>query len=84
MPVFHSFLRTLRRAPLLATSVLTIALAGDSARAADAAAGELEPGKPAPAFVLAGSDGASYSLEALLKAHKGVVLAWFPKAFTPG
>jgi cytosine/adenosine deaminase-related metal-dependent hydrolase len=68
---------------MLATSVLAIAMAGE-ARAADAQGGELEPGKPAPAFILDGSDGASYSLEALLKAHKGVVLAWFPKAFTPG
>ncbi len=41
-------------------------------------------GDPAPAFSLMGSDGRSYTLETLLTEHKGVVLAWFPKAFTPG
>ena len=40
-------------------------------------------GEPAPDFSLRGSDGSSHSLAA----HRGkraVVLAWFPKAFTPG
>lgn len=41
-------------------------------------------GDAAPAFDLMGSDGARYTLEGLLEDHKGVVLAWFPKAFTPG
>ena len=43
----------------------------------------IEVGGPAPAFSLPGSDGATHSLDA----HRGkraVVLAWFPKAFTPG
>lgn len=42
----------------------------------------LEVGAAAPAFSLPGSDGATHSLEQ----HRGkrpVVLAWFPKAFTP-
>ena len=44
--------------------------------------GALEPGQPAPAFSLPGSDGKTYSLESLK--GKTVVVAWFPKAFTGG
>ena len=44
----------------------------------------LEEGDPAPDFLLAGSDGELYSLQGLLKEHSGVVLAFFPRAFTPG
>lgn len=44
---------------------------------------ELEPGDPAPAFALPGSDGKTHSL-ADFKGKKAVVLAWFPKAFTAG
>jgi thioredoxin-dependent peroxiredoxin len=45
-------------------------------------AAELKVGDPAPAFELTGSDGETYKLEDL--AGKHVVLAWYPKAFTPG
>jgi hypothetical protein len=49
------------------------------------AAAELAVGSVAPGFVLRGSDGHEYTLEALLQGgQSGVVLAWFPKAFTPG
>ena len=48
------------------------------------ATAELAVGDPAPDFRLAGSDGKSYGLEGLLADHDGVVLAWFPKAFTSG
>ena len=48
------------------------------------AAAELAVGDPAPPFALAGSDGRTYTLDGLLAKHRGVVLAWFPKAFTPG
>jgi peroxiredoxin Q/BCP len=41
-------------------------------------------GEPAPAFSLAGTDGKTYTLEGVLADHEGLVLAWFPKAFTPG
>ena len=41
-------------------------------------------GEAAPAFTLAGTDGKNHTLEDLLGEHDGVVLAWFPKAFTPG
>jgi thioredoxin-dependent peroxiredoxin len=52
-----------------------------SAGAAHAA--ELEPGAKAPAFALAGSDGKEHRLADFV-GKQGVVLAWFPKAFTPG
>lgn len=43
----------------------------------------LEVGDPAPPFRLPGSDGRTHALEDSL-GSRGVVLAWFPKAFTPG
>jgi len=42
-----------------------------------------EVGDPAPDFELMGSDGRLHSLSEH-RGRKGVVLAWFPKAFTPG
>jgi thioredoxin-dependent peroxiredoxin len=47
------------------------------------AADELKVGDKAPAFELKGSDGKTYKLEDF-KGKKGVVIAWFPKAFTKG
>ena len=52
--------------------------------AAGIAQADLNVGDPAPDFSLQGSDGRSYSLAPLLEQNDGVVLAWFPKAFTPG
>jgi len=43
----------------------------------------LAVGDPAPDFDLPGSDGESYRL-ADYKKKQAVVLAWFPRAFTPG
>ena len=43
-----------------------------------------EVGDPAPEFELQGSDGNTYTLAGMLAEGHGVVLAWFPKAFTPG
>ena len=40
-------------------------------------------GDAAPDFSLMGSDGRLHSLSEY-RGRKGVVLAWFPKAFTPG
>jgi peroxiredoxin Q/BCP len=40
-------------------------------------------GSTAPGFSLTGSDGRTHSL-AEHAGKRGVVLAWFPKAFTPG
>lgn len=52
-------------------------------RAAPVAGAELSVGDAAPAFELKGSDGRSYRLSDFV-GKRGVVLAWFPKAFTPG
>lgn len=41
------------------------------------------PGDPAPPFRLPGSDGREHAFSEMVK-ERGVVLAWFPKAFTPG
>ena len=59
--------------------LLALLLAGPGpALGADA-----EVGQPAPEFSLQGSDGRTYTL-AQFAGKRGVVLAWFPKAFTPG
>ncbi len=65
--------------PLLLALILILIVAIAAPAAAD-----LSVGDPAPPFDLTGSDGKSYTLEGLLAAHEGIVLAWFPKAFTPG
>ena len=51
--------------------------------AVDARADAPEAGSKAPAFSLTGSDGRTHSL-ADYAGKQAVVLAWFPKAFTPG
>jgi peroxiredoxin Q/BCP len=63
---------------IIALLGLAIALNGGAARAA-----ELKVGDKAPDFSLKASDGKTYSL-ADFKGKKGVVIAWFPKAFTSG
>ncbi len=56
-----------------------------AALAPSAAAAEVVVGEPAPEFELQGSDGKAYTLKAILAGGAGgVVLAFFPKAFTPG
>jgi peroxiredoxin Q/BCP len=57
---------------------LAALLAAGAAQAAD-----LALGAKAPDFALAGSDGREHRL-ADYAGKQGVVLAWFPKAFTPG
>lgn len=44
---------------------------------------ELKVGDEAPAFELPGSDGQTYKLSDF-KGKRPVVIAWYPKAFTPG
>ena len=51
--------------------------------AAPAFAADLVVGSPAPAFSLQGSDGKTHTLAEFV-GKEGVVLAWFPKAFTAG
>lgn len=56
-----------------------------AALAPSAAAAEPVVGGPAPEFEFQGSDGQAYTLKTLLSGGSGgVVLAFFPKAFTPG
>ena len=43
----------------------------------------LNAGERAPHFILEGSDGRRHSLDQYI-GKQAVVLAWFPKAFTPG
>jgi peroxiredoxin Q/BCP len=61
-------------------ALLSVVLLGIAplARAAD-----LAVGSKAPAFSLQGSDGKTYALSDFA-GKQGVVLAWFPKAFTGG
>ena len=67
-----------RLIPLAAAGLLAIAplFAADAPK-------PLEPGDPAPAFSLPGSDGKTHSLSEYA-GKKMVVLAWYPKAFTGG
>ena len=48
-----------------------------------ASAAALETGQSAPEFRLVDADGKNYTLAAQ-RGKRGVVLAWFPKPFTPG
>lgn len=62
----------------VAASLLAVILPG-------MASAELAEGDAAPSFVFQGSDGKEYSLAGLLESGtQGIVLAFFPKAFTPG
>ncbi|MEN8159337.1 MAG: redoxin domain-containing protein [Myxococcota bacterium] len=51
--------------------------------AGSAQAADLAVGARAPDFTLAGSDGREHGLADHV-GKEAVVLAWFPKAFTPG
>ena len=62
-------------------ALLGLGVALSTADGADGA--EPKVGDKAPDFALKGSDGKTYSL-ADYKGKKAVVLAWFPKAMTPG
>jgi peroxiredoxin Q/BCP len=52
----------------------------------EGAAAGLAVGDAAPAFTMKGSDGKTYKLANLLDdgGSKGIVLSWFPMAFTSG
>jgi len=69
-----------RRNPLVRVAASLLAAFLPSAASAGLAEGDA-----APSFVFQGSDGKEYSLEGLLASGtQGIVLAFFPKAFTPG
>lgn len=63
----------------------TACIHGRSPRRPSSAFGRLRPqlevGEAAPDFELSASDGVIYTLEQC-KGKQGVILAWFPKAFT--
>lgn len=67
---------------LLAGATL-LAGAFPSVRAAETPSTGPVVGKPAPPFDLVDAAGTRYTLETF-RGKQGVVLAWFPKAFTPG
>jgi peroxiredoxin Q/BCP len=69
MPIF-------RRSALL-LSLLALVVPGIASAASP------KVGDQAPDFLLHGTDGALYRLSEHV-GKRGVVLAWFPKAFTPG
>jgi hypothetical protein len=79
----HRGARTRRRRGARAFLAVVWASAASLLAGASAWAGP-SVGGPAPPFSLQGSDGRTYTLEDVLSSHRGVVLAWFPKAFTPG
>ena len=51
--------------------------------AGGASAAELSVGDAAPDFALEGTDGSKHQLRDFV-GKQAVVVAWFPKAFTPG
>ena len=65
------------RCPWLPLALLLVAWAPLSAAAGP------DVGDKAPDFTLQGSDGSRVELEQFL-GKRDLVLAWFPKAFTPG
>ena len=68
---------------LVSTLSLALIAAAATVFAQEDEAVELKVGDKAPNFTMTGSDGEEYTLEQY-KGKKGVVIAWFPKAFTGG
>jgi len=71
------------KSPWIAIVGVTITLAGGAIMFGVATAEELKVGDLAPDFSLPGSDGKTYTLSDY-RGKQAVVLAWFPRAFTPG
>jgi len=68
---------------LVATAAATALGLARAARGGSESSVDLKPGDEAPDFTLPGSDGRSYHLRDF-RGKRAVVVAWFPKAFTPG
>ena len=68
---------------LAATAAAVAVGVANIARGREDGTVELKPGDDAPDFTLPGSDGRSYHLRDF-RGTRGVVIAWFPKAFTSG
>lgn len=66
----------MERSHIMSGLILQSALFGGSPRA-------LSVGDPAPDFTLYGAGGEVHTLSQY-KGKQAVVLAWFPRAFTPG
>lgn len=64
--------------PVAALSILALAFPVQAEEGASPGVGD-----KAPDFTLMGSDGNEYTLSEVI-GDQGVVLAWFPMAFTPG
>ncbi len=65
------------------TSWIWIAAVAAAVSVSASAADALKVGDAAPDFTMKGTDGKTYKLSEF-KGKQAVVLAWFPKAFTPG
>ena len=64
-------------------TISTLALVVALCSATTASAAELSAGDAAPNFTLKGTDGVEHQLLDFV-GKQAVVVAWFPKAFTPG
>jgi peroxiredoxin Q/BCP len=67
----------------MGTAVAMFFFAFHVSSAGSAVAAELSVGDAAPDFALAGTDGTRHQLRDYV-GKQAVVVAWFPKAFTPG
>ena len=74
-------LKTLRISAAM-TSAIILRLVARLSQRRDSDPVQLKPGDFAPDFDLVGSDGKFYRLRDF-RTHDAVVIAWFPKAFTP-
>jgi peroxiredoxin Q/BCP len=75
--------RTRTRWVVMGTAIAILVSVYGALVAGVAVAAELSVGDAAPDFSLAGTDGAQHQLRDYV-GKQAVVVAWFPRAFTPG